>query len=65
MPKNMLNFWRNIKKYQEVDKILNLIIPAKSLFRGSSMVEQLAVNQLVAGSSPARGARLDSLSSSI
>lgn len=28
----------------------------KDIFRGSSMVEQLAVNELVPGSSPGRGA---------
>jgi hypothetical protein len=30
----------------------------EELFLGSSVVEQLAVNQLVAGSNPARGATL-------
>ena len=29
----------------------------KNIFPGSSAVEQLAVNELVAGSNPARGAR--------
>lgn len=43
-----------------IEKLVEIIFVKieNKIFRGSSAVEQLAVNQLVAGSIPAHGARI-------